>query len=158
MSGWALWTGRQPCSPGSAPRHTGGHLRHFFQSFKNQTEAGSVGDMSSVHRLIPWAGHTNFAASKGGVDLFMRSLVRAVSGEGIRVNAIAPAAIATAIHQAFVDDPEARDPLLTMIPYGRIGDVSDVAQAVVWLASDAADFVVGTTLLVDGGMSGSKQE
>lgn len=114
---------------------------------------GKIIHMSSVHQVIPWAGHANYAASKGGVDLFMRTLAQEVAGERIRVNAIAPGAIATAINEDATQDPEAREKLLTMIPYGRVGDVSDVAQAAVWLASDAADYVVGTTLFVDGGMS-----
>lgn len=114
---------------------------------------GKIIHMSSVHQVIPWAGHANYAASKGGVDLFMRTLAQEVAGERIRVNAIAPGAIATAINEDAVQDPQAREKLLTMIPYGRVGEVNDVAQAAVWLASDAADYVVGTTLFVDGGMS-----
>lgn len=114
---------------------------------------GKIIHMSSVHQVIPWAGHANYAASKGGVDLFMRTLAQEVAAEGIRVNAIAPGAIATAINQDAVEDEASRQKLLKMIPYGRVGDVKDVAQAAVWLASDAADYVVGTTLFVDGGMS-----
>jgi len=114
---------------------------------------GKIIHMSSVHQVIPWAGHANYAASKGGVDLFMRTLAQEVAGEGIRVNAIAPGAIATAINTDAVEDQAARDKLVAMIPYGRVGEVKDIAQAAVWLASDAADYVVGTTLFVDGGMS-----
>ncbi len=114
---------------------------------------GKIIHMSSVHQVIPWAGHANYAASKGGVDLFMRTLAQEVAAEGIRVNAIAPGAIATAINQDATEDEASRQKLLKMIPYGRVGDVKDVAHAAVWLASDAADYVVGTTLFVDGGMS-----
>ncbi len=134
--------------------------RAAVQQFRKQERVpeagralGKIIHMSSVHQLIPWAGHANYAASKGGVDLFMRTLAQEVAGERIRVNAIAPGAIATAINEDAVQDPQAREKLLTMIPYGRVGEVNDVAQAAVWLASDAADYVVGTTLFVDGGMS-----
>ncbi|MGY3258919.1 glucose 1-dehydrogenase [Pseudomonas chlororaphis] len=114
--------------------------------------AGKIIHMSSVHQRIPWAGHVNYAASKGGVDMLMRSLAQEVSHQRIRVNAIAPGAIATPLNRkATVGAAERK--LLELIPYGRIGDVKDVANAVVWLASDASDYVLGSTLVIDGGMS-----
>ena len=115
--------------------------------------AGKIICMSSVHQEIPWAGHINYAASKGGIDLLMRSLAQEVAAERIRVNAIAPGAIRTPINKAAWDTPEAYARLLTLIPYGRIGEPADVARAAVWLASDESDYVVGTTLFVDGGMT-----
>ncbi|MCK9802197.1 sugar dehydrogenase [Pseudomonas chlororaphis] len=114
--------------------------------------AGKIIHMSSVHQLIPWAGHVNYAASKGGVEMLMRSLAQEVSGLGIRVNGIAPGAIRTAINRDATEG-DAAQALLKLIPYGRIGDAKDVANAVVWLASDASDYVVGSTLFIDGGMS-----
>jgi glucose 1-dehydrogenase len=114
---------------------------------------GKVICMSSVHQEIPWAGHVNYAASKGGVELMMRSLAQEVAPERIRVNAIAPGAIRTPINRAAWETKEAAEQLLTLIPYGRIGEPEDVARAAVWLASDASDYVVGTTLFVDGGMT-----
>jgi glucose 1-dehydrogenase len=114
--------------------------------------AGKIIHMSSVHELIPWAGHVNYAASKGGVSLLMRSLAQEVAAERIRVNAIAPGAIATAINRSVMQAPQGRERVLQLIPYGRIGEVEDVARAALWLASDAADYVVGTTLFIDGGM------
>jgi glucose 1-dehydrogenase len=114
--------------------------------------AGKIIHMSSVHQLIPWAGHVNYAASKGGVEMLMRSLAQEVSGLGIRVNGIAPGAIRTAINRDTTEGDTAQA-LLKLIPYGRIGDAKDVANAVVWLASDASDYVVGSTLFIDGGMS-----
>lgn len=114
--------------------------------------AGNIIHMSSVHQLIPWAGHANYAASKGAIDLLMRSIAQEVGQQHIRVNAIAPGAIRTAINaEAMKGDAEKK--ILELIPYGRIGDVEDVANAVVWLASDLSDYLHGTTLFIDGGMS-----
>jgi len=114
---------------------------------------GKIICMSSVHELIPWAGHVNYAASKGGVMLMMKSVAQEVAANGIRVNGIAPGAIKTDINKAAWSKPESRKALLELIPYGRIGEPEDVAKAAVWLASDDADYVTGTTLFVDGGMS-----
>jgi glucose 1-dehydrogenase len=114
---------------------------------------GKVICMSSVHEVIPWAGHVNYAASKGGVMLMMKSLAQEVAQRGIRVNAIAPGAIRTPINRDAWGDPAAEKKLLRLIPYGRIGEPEDVAAAAVWLASDQSDYVTGTTLMIDGGMS-----
>jgi glucose 1-dehydrogenase len=115
--------------------------------------AGKIICMSSVHQQIPWAGHVNYAASKGGIEMMMRTLAQEVAPERIRVNAIAPGAIRTPINRAAWETKEALDRLMTLIPYRRIGEPEDVARAAVWLASDASDYVVGTTLFVDGGMT-----
>ena len=109
--------------------------------------------MSSVHDTIPWAGHVNYAASKGGVMLMMKSIAQEVAPFRIRVNAIAPGAIRTPINTAAWDTPEAYADLMRLIPYKRIGEPEDIAHAAVWLASDEADYVTGTTLYVDGGMT-----
>jgi glucose 1-dehydrogenase len=113
---------------------------------------GKVIFTSSVHQAIPWAGHANYAAAKGGLKLLMETMAQELAGEKIRVNAIAPGAIRTPINHDAWKDKEDRQALLTKIPYGRIGTPADVARAAVWLASDEADYVVGTTLFVDGGM------
>jgi glucose 1-dehydrogenase len=109
--------------------------------------------MSSVHEVIPWAGHVNYAASKGGVKLFMQSLAQELAPQKIRVNSIGPGAIQTPINTAAWDTPAALKSLLTLIPYGRIGVPEDIGKAAVWLASDDADYVTGQTLFVDGGMT-----
>lgn len=114
---------------------------------------GKIICMSSVHQVIPWAFEANYAASKGGVMLLMRSLAQELAPSRIRVNAVAPGAIRTNINREAWENEAAHDELLKLIPYGRIGDPPDVAQAVLWLASDLSDYVVGTTLFIDGGMS-----
>jgi glucose 1-dehydrogenase len=114
---------------------------------------GKIVCMSSVHELIPWAGHVNYAASKGGAWQLMKSVAQEVAAQRIRVNGVAPGAIRTPINEAAWSTPEALNALLELIPYGRIGEPDDVARAAVWLASDEADYVTGTTLFVDGGMS-----
>lgn len=114
---------------------------------------GKILFMSSVHERIPWAGHANYAAAKGGVMLLMRTLAQEVAAERIRVNGIAPGAIRTPINQEAWDTPEALAQLLRLVPYGRIGEPEDVGRAAVWLASDDSDYVTGHSLFVDGGMS-----
>ncbi|KND55428.1 Glucose 1-dehydrogenase [Candidatus Paraburkholderia kirkii] len=114
---------------------------------------GKIICMSSVHEVIPWAGHVNYAASKGGIQMMMKSLAQEVAPQRIRVNGIAPGAIRTPINQDTRDTREKLDRLLRLIPYGRVGEVEDIGRAAVWLASDESDYVVGTTLFVDGGMT-----
>lgn len=114
--------------------------------------AGKIIHMSSVHQRIPWAGHVNYAASKGGIDQLMQTLAQETSHQRIRINSIAPGAIRTAINREAMEGDKEQE-LLQLIPYGRVGNVEDVANAVVWLASDLSDYVVGTTLFIDGGMS-----
>jgi glucose 1-dehydrogenase len=115
--------------------------------------AGKLICMSSVHQVIPWAGHANYAASKGGVMLLMKSIAQELAPHFIRVNSIAPGAIRTPINTAAWNTDEAYAALMTLVPYKRIGEPDDIAQAAVWLASDAADYVTGATLFVDGGMT-----
>jgi glucose 1-dehydrogenase len=115
--------------------------------------AGKLICMSSVHQVIPWAGHANYAASKGGVMLLMKSIAQELAPHFIRVNSIAPGAIRTPINTAAWDTDKAYADLMTLVPYKRIGEPDDIAQAAVWLASDAADYVTGATLFVDGGMT-----
>ncbi|MCX4405839.1 SDR family oxidoreductase [Streptomyces sp. NPDC059837] len=115
--------------------------------------AGKIICMSSVHQIIPWAGHVNYAASKGGVQMLMATLAQELAPQGIRVNAVAPGAIRTPINRDAWDTPEAEADLLRLIPYRRVGDPEDIANAVAALASDLFDYVVGTTIYVDGGMT-----
>ena len=114
---------------------------------------GKIVCISSVHERIPWAGHVNYAASKGGMMLFMQSVAQELALHRIRVNSIAPGAIQTPINTAAWETPEALERLLTLIPYGRIGRPEDIGKAVACFASDDADYVHGQTLFVDGGMT-----
>jgi glucose 1-dehydrogenase len=127
-------------------------LRHGLRPEISRA-AGKIVFVSSVHELIPWAGHANYAASKGGIAMLMKSLAQGVLEHKIRVNSVAPGAIRTGIHGRAWESERAMRELLEFIPYGRIGEVEDVARAVVWLASDDSDYVAGTTLFIDGGMS-----
>ncbi|MGB8537786.1 MAG: glucose 1-dehydrogenase [Acidobacteriaceae bacterium] len=115
--------------------------------------AGKIICMSSVHEVIPWAGHCNYATSKGGVMLFMKSIAQELAPHRIRVNSIGPGAIKTPINRVAWETPEAEAVLRKLIPYNRVGDPEDIARAAVWLASDASDYVNGITLFVDGGMT-----
>jgi glucose 1-dehydrogenase len=115
--------------------------------------AGKIICMSSVHQIIPWAGHVNYASSKGGVLMLMATLAQELAPHRIRVNAVAPGAIRTPINRSAWDTPEAEAELLRLVPYDRVGDPDDIANVVAALASDLFDYVVGTTLYVDGGMT-----
>lgn len=115
--------------------------------------AGKIICMSSVHDIIPWAGHVNYAASKGGVAMMMKSMAQEVAPYRIRVNSVAPGAIRTPINMEAWGTPEAYRDLMRLVPYKRIGEPEDIGRAVVWLASDDSDYVHGTTLYVDGGMT-----
>ncbi|MEO7066798.1 MAG: SDR family oxidoreductase [Rhodanobacter sp.] len=115
--------------------------------------AGKIICMSSVHQVIPWGGHANYASSKGGIKQLMESLAQEVAPLKIRVNAIAPGAIRTPINTKAWNTPDAYKSLMKLVPYGRIGEPEDIARAAVWLASDQSDYITGTTLFVDGGMT-----
>jgi glucose 1-dehydrogenase len=115
--------------------------------------AGKIICMSSVHETIPWAGHANYAASKGGVMMMMKSIAQEFAPHRVRINSIAPGAIRTPINTAAWSTPEAYRSLMTLVPYGRIGEPGDIARTIVWLASDESDYLVGATLFVDGGMT-----
>ena len=114
---------------------------------------GKIICMSSVHEVIPWAGHANYAASKGGVMMLMKTIAQELAPRGIRVNGLAPGATRTPINTAAWSTPEAYDALMRLVPYKRIGEPDDIARAVVWLGSDDSDYVNGVTLFVDGGMT-----
>ena len=115
--------------------------------------AGKIICMSSVHEVIPWGGHVNYASSKGGVMQLMKSMAQELAPKRIRVNSVAPGAIKTPINRVAWDTPEALTTLLKLIPDQRIGEPEDIAETVVWLASDRSDYITGATIFVDGGMT-----
>lgn len=115
--------------------------------------AGKIICMSSVHDVIPWAGHVNYAASKGGVMLMMKSIAQEVAAWRIRANSISPGAIRTPINMEAWSTPEAYAELMKLVPYKRIGEPDDIGRAAVWLASDYSDYINGINLYVDGGMT-----
>lgn len=120
---------------------------------ETSVSCGKIICMSSVHEVIPWAGHVNYAASKGGVMLLMKSIAQEVAPFRIRVNSICPGAIRTPINTEAWDTPEAYSSLMTLIPYKRIGEPEDIGRAAVFLASDQADYINGASIFVDGGMT-----
>lgn len=131
-------------------------VREFLRRGPTPNLSRAVGKiicMSSVHDVIPWAGHANYAASKGGVSLLMKTMAQELAPRGIRVNAISPGAIKTPINASAWQTPDAEAELLKLIPYRRVGEPEDIGRAAVWLASDASDYVTGATIYVDGGMT-----
>ena len=114
---------------------------------------GKIICISSVHEVIPWGGHANYSASKGGVMMLMKTMAQELAPSRIRVNSISPGAIRTPINQSVWSDPAGFAEMLKLIPYGRIGEVGDIGRAAVWLASDQADYIHGLNLYVDGGMT-----
>jgi glucose 1-dehydrogenase len=115
--------------------------------------AGKIICMSSVHEVIPWAGHVNYAASKGGIELMMKSIAQETAPYRIRVNSIGPGAIRTPINRPAWETPQAYEKLMTLVPYRRIGEPEDIGRLAAWLASDQADYITGTTIFIDGGMT-----
>lgn len=130
-------------------------IRYFLKQgvTEKSKAAGKIICMSSVHEVIPWAGHANYAASKGGIMLMMKSIAQEYAHKKIRINSICPGAIQTPINRQAWETPEALNSLLTLIPYQRIGQPEDIGNAAVWLASDDSDYVNGISLFVDGGMT-----
>jgi glucose 1-dehydrogenase len=115
--------------------------------------AGKIICVSSVHEVIPWTNHANYAASKGGIMMMMKSLAQEVAPLRIRVNSICPGAIRTPINAAAWNTPAAYAALLKHIPYQRIGEPEDIGGVAVMLASDLSDYITGASIFVDGGMT-----
>jgi glucose 1-dehydrogenase len=114
---------------------------------------GAIVNISSVHEQIPWREFSHYCASKGGMRLWAQSIAYELAPHGVRVVNVAPGAIATPINEDVLEDPKARAEVEDEIPLGRWGRVEDVSRAVAWVASEQADYVVGATLFVDGGMT-----
>ena len=127
-------------------------LRRGIQPERSKA-AGKIICMSSVHEVIPWGGHVNYAASKGGIMMMMKSMAQELAPQKIRINSICPGAIQTPINQSAWGTPEALKSLLTLIPYQRIGQPEDIGNLAVWLASDYSDYITGQSIFIDGGMT-----
>src|SRR2546430_1785534 len=117
-----------------------------------QGQGGKLIFISSVHEDIPFPEYTAYCASKGGVRMMMRNLAMELAPHKINVNNIAPGAIATPINQSVLDDPTAMKNAISEIPWGRFGRPEEVASIAVFLASDEAEYVTGSTYLIDGGL------
>ncbi|MFD2163292.1 glucose 1-dehydrogenase [Paradesertivirga mongoliensis] len=131
-------------------------IKHFEATQRSKREGNAAGNIifiSSVHDIIPWAGHANYASSKGGILMLMKSLALEVAPKKIRVNSISPGAIATDINDEVWKDEEKKKELLKLIPYRRIGQPDDIGKVAIWLASAESDYITGTTIYVDGGMT-----
>lgn len=114
---------------------------------------GKIIHMSSVHQIIPWAGHSNYAASKGAIIMLMESICQEYAPQKVRCNSIAPGAIQTPINKSAWETKESLDKLNRLIPYKRIGVPEDIGSTAAWLASDESEYINGTTIFVDGGMT-----
>ncbi len=114
---------------------------------------GKVICMSSVHDVIPWSMRVGYASAKGGIIMFMKSVAQEYAEHHIRVNAISPGAIRTPLNRPAWETPEAERELLKLIPVKRIGEPEEIGRAAVWLSSDESDYVTGTTIYIDGGMT-----
>ncbi len=114
---------------------------------------GKIIHISSVHEVIPWAGHVNYAAAKGAIVMLMQSLAQEYGREKIRVNSIAPGAIRTPINEDVWGSKKGMKKLKKLIPYNRIGEPADIGSVAAWLASDESDYITGTSIFVDGGMT-----
>jgi glucose 1-dehydrogenase len=115
--------------------------------------AGKIIGVSSVHDIIPWAGRVNYAVSKAGALMMIKSLAQEVASLRIRVNGVSPGAIRTPINEDAWKTASAYAKLMELVPSKRIGEPEEIGRVVVWLASDASDYVHGTTIYVDGGMT-----
>ncbi|MEM1328407.1 MAG: SDR family oxidoreductase [Bacteroidota bacterium] len=131
-------------------------IREFMRRDMRPTVSkarGKVIFISSVHEVIPWSGHANYAASKGGLEMLMKSLAQGYGKHKIRLNSIAPGAIKTDINKDVWEDEEKKKELLKLIPYERLGEVEEIGKTAVWLASDESDYITGASIFIDGGMT-----
>jgi glucose 1-dehydrogenase len=131
-------------------------IREFLRRGLQPERSKAIGKiicMSSVHEVIPWAGHVNYASSKGGILMMMKSIAQEFAPQKVRINSICPGAIQTPINQSAWGTPEGMKSLLTLIPYQRIGQPEDIGNLAVWLASDYSDYITGQSIFIDGGMT-----
>jgi glucose 1-dehydrogenase len=126
--------------------------REALQRMVRQQQ-GVILSISSVHELIAWSGYSAYAASKGALGMMTKTLAQEAAPHGVRVLALGPGAIKTPINESVWSDPEGLKDLLEKIPLRRVGEPEDIARMAVVLVSDAASYVTGRTIFVDGGMT-----
>ncbi len=114
---------------------------------------GAIVNVSSVHEVIPWERFGHYCASKGGMKLWAQTIAKELAPKRIRVVNVAPGAIATPINKDVLEDDVKRRAVEAEIPWGRFGKPEEVAATIAWLASAEAEYVTGTTVFVDGGMT-----
>jgi NAD(P)-dependent dehydrogenase (short-subunit alcohol dehydrogenase family) len=114
---------------------------------------GSIINVSSTRQIQSWPGSTAYASSKGGIAMLTRSMALELAPLGVRVNSIAPGTFMTGLNRHYLLDPEFKEKRIATIPAGRYGELDEVAGAVVFLASDEASFVIGASLMIDGGQT-----
>ena len=125
-----------------------------FVNHRRQAKAGGkIINISSVHEELPFPHFTSYCASKGGIKMFTRNLSIELAPLGITINNVAPGAIETPINTKLLNDPVKLKALLDNIPLARLGKPNDVSAAVAFLASSDADYITGTTLVIDGGLT-----
>ncbi len=127
--------------------------REAARTMRDQKSPGTIVNISSVHEQVAWERFSHYCASKGGMKLFAQSIAKELAPLDIRVVNVAPGAIDTPINKSVLENPKATAAVLSEVPLGRWGHVSDIARAVAWLASEQASYVTGATLFVDGGMT-----
>ena len=130
----------------------------FVQHRLAVKQPGKVINVSSVHEELPFPHFTSYCASKGGMKMVTRNLSIELAPFGITINNIAPGAIETPINKALLNDPTELKALLENIPLARLGKTSDVAGVAVFLASSDSDYITGTTIVVDGGLTWNYSE
>ncbi len=119
---------------------------------RDSGKGGSIVNISSIHEDVPFPGYTSYCAAKGGLRMMMRNASIELAPFGIRVNNVAPGAIATPINAETLNDPERLAVLKRIVPLMRMGQPAEVADVALFLASDDSSYVTGSTYYVDGGM------
>ena len=124
----------------------------IVKHFRETQRQGKIINISSVHEELPFPHFTTYCASKGGVKMMMRNLAIELGPLGITINNVAPGAINTPINTSLIEDKAKLNAVLQNIPLGRLGEPSDIASMVAFLASPDANYITGATFFVDGGL------
>jgi glucose 1-dehydrogenase len=127
--------------------------REVARALIAEENPGVIVNVSSVHEAIPWPRFSHYCASKGGMKLFGQTIARELAPHRIRVAMVAPGAILTPINKELIENAEKRKQVEEQIPWGRMGRPEEIAAAIAWLAGPDAEYVTGSTLFMDGGMT-----